>query len=438
MRLEVLLLVFMSKLCFSQSDKAIAITNKIIEIKSINPKESFQADLSFLDTVISDKSIVFLGEAQHGDSKSIEAKSRIIKYLIEKLKFEVVVFEFPFYEMEKANQYLRLRKLDPNYVLLESFRQQGFISKTYKEKLIPILSKNRGRINIGGVEIFSNSWYSSLLNKDLLRYKINKQIVNKYLALNDELSFMVQCALISECLEAEIKFKYEEFYQLSKNIDTELSEIKRLDSQANIEFLKQVISSNIGLAKWIEGEGVRNLHNISNINANSYHSLRDKTMAENLIWLLTKRYPGKKFIVSTSTYHISRDIFEIPVMADYLPDSIVERSYFIPFITYQGKRGYSTDIKKFPISEFKRDSLSIEYLFHSSKLKYGFLDFKSLSNGDIEKLNSLSMYPSNDAVRVASWPSIYDGIFFIDLMEPDLWVRFSIKDDEYFEENLYR
>jgi erythromycin esterase-like protein len=125
-------------------------------------------------------------------------------------------------------------------------------------------------------------------------------------------------------------------------------------------------------------------------------------------------------------------------MADHLPDSIAEKSYSISFISYQGKRGIETDLNMFPVKTFKRDSSSLEYLIHSLNYKFAYLDFQSLTVEGKNSLNTLNMYPTIEMFNRAKWSEIYDGVFFIDTMEPDVWKHFSIKDEEYFRSMLYK
>ena len=161
-------------------------------------------------------------------------------------------------------------------------------------------------------------------------------------------------------------------------------------------------------------------------------------MADNLVWLLTKKFPDKKIIVSTSSYHMSRGLFKNQVVADFLSDSIVSSSYFVPFISYKGSHGFVTDIKEFPIKKFERDAISVEKMFHTRRIPYGFLNLQSLKTDDIRAINSLRMYPSLEQINKAKWTTIYDGIFFIDEMEPERLKSFSIADDEYIKKVLYK
>src|SRR5262245_58239269 len=68
-----------------------------------NPNDSF-ADLEFLQGVLDGRRIVQLGESGHGVAEFSQAKIRLIKYLHERLGYDVLAFESGLFECYMANQ----------------------------------------------------------------------------------------------------------------------------------------------------------------------------------------------------------------------------------------------------------------------------------------------------------------------------------------------
>jgi len=68
-------------------------------IHSIDINDTVYNDISFLDDILQDKRIVLLGEQTHSDGTVFEAKSRIIRYLHEKLGYNVVLYESGLYDV---------------------------------------------------------------------------------------------------------------------------------------------------------------------------------------------------------------------------------------------------------------------------------------------------------------------------------------------------
>lgn len=409
----------------------------VFEIREVNANNDLVSDLRFLDTLLDQKRIIFIGEADHGDGTAKFAKARLIKYLNEKLGFDVLIFERSFYELNKMTQFLKSKVHDPYYLLKEGFAYQELISPA-TESMFPSLiklSKHRD-FAIEGVDIMHNSWYSIFFEDDLLQYGLSKKLVQKYARDLRFLSLVSTCESCGlEALEGS-SFSFDEFNSNSDLIANEIianSNIKKLDS----EFVLKVMESNLGLSKWVYSRlNVKNPNSIESLS--SRWELRDEIMSKNLTWLISKRYDTRKIIVSTSTYHISTGISQIPTMADLLPDSIRAKSYFLPIVSYSGRHGYklgeSTDV----IETYKRDSSSVEFLLHSMNIPYLFVDFNSLSDDNKNVINKLKMTPSSALNNRAKWTNIYNGVLFIDHMEPDIRKIKSIKDIQYLNKNLYR
>jgi hypothetical protein len=339
--------------------------------------------------------------------------------------------------MNKMTQYLKSKVHDPYYLLKEGFAYQELISPA-TESMFPSLIKlsKHGNFAIEGVDIMHNSWYSIFFEDDLLEFGLSKKFVQKYVR---DLQFLSLVSVCESCgLEAldGSNFSFDGFNSNSKLIINRIiakGNIKKLDS----EFMLKVMESNLGLSKWVYARlNIKNPE--SHESLSSRWELRDEMMSKNLIWLISKRYATRKIIVSTSTYHMSTGISPISTMADLLPDSIRAKSYFLPFVSYSGQHGYkrgeSTDL----IETYKRDSSSVEFLLHSVNIPFFLVDFNSLSDDKKNIINKLKMTPSSALNSRARWTDVYNGLLFIDYMQPDIRKIKSIKDMQYLKMNLYK
>src|SRR5262245_9276562 len=76
-------------------------------VRSIELADDDFSDLEPFAKAVGEARIVMLGEATHGDGATFEAKSRLVRFLHERMGFDVLAFESGLYDMRKAWERLR-------------------------------------------------------------------------------------------------------------------------------------------------------------------------------------------------------------------------------------------------------------------------------------------------------------------------------------------
>ena len=68
-------------------------SSQITKINNFDSNNTDFSDLEFLKKEFKDKKIIVLGESGHGDGASFEAKTRLVKFLVEEMDYSTLAFE---------------------------------------------------------------------------------------------------------------------------------------------------------------------------------------------------------------------------------------------------------------------------------------------------------------------------------------------------------
>ena len=125
-------------------------------------------NISKLADKIKDYKIIGLGEATHGQLKLNEFRNKLIKYLVKKYNFRVIVLEEQYSCSKILDKYIK----DKNISYLDGIDAFPFLSKTFVNLLNWLKSynkKNKNKVSIIGIDC----------NDECPKYN-SKSITNKY------------------------------------------------------------------------------------------------------------------------------------------------------------------------------------------------------------------------------------------------------------------
>lgn len=371
-------------------------------IKSISMIYPDNSDLKVLDSVLQENRILMLGENIHYDGATMQAKSRLIKYLHENMGYNVVLYEAGQYDTWMMNEEMKNHNLK---IPSASIGGTGLFDFWWNNKETqPLISyyqttkTSAHPIELGGFDIqFSG---------DEL-YEKRGKLLKDFLSKNSiELK---PFPLLNKNLNQISNFMYKGF--ASKNLPGN----QKKDILEEISRLEKVVSKlkkdpeNIMYARYLH-DMRNNFDKIWKYKPGSMKSMqfRDSLMTKNIIYQIDSVYQGQKLIVWCANLHTfaSRYSKDYLPLGAYIKNKYGKASYMIDFSSYAkyNKTGTLAD---------KPGKLAIENTFHATKTPYFFINLRNIPESSVLKKEFVStINQGTDQEKV--WSRFFDGIFYID------------------------
>ena len=358
-----------------------------------------------IKAAVKDKRIVILGEAGHADGRSFEIKSELIEYLNADNEYDVVLEGMGVLDAAVLQGFLPPLCIDSNY--LDVANAWNALWSQTKEASSFVKTMRNGDVRYWGMDC-----NPSLCDFFFIPYlKASSPSVSSMLAGNTFDSLMVIhdriIGMDTALTHSELDYFDAKMSQIREALEdeTDLEKKAILDMAIDnaLAFSGQV---RLGFTEWdAQNEGI---------------NIRDKHMAENVIWYLN-RFPERKVIIWTANFHGAKQISQIKygkepdpdlynkyvLCGEHLEKAFSGQVYSLAFTSGGGSEGYFYTNDSTAIVP---DSTSMEFQLRQHGMEYGFCDLSQKKDWADKAFNSTIL---GYDCKPGQWAKAFDGIFYL-------------------------
>jgi erythromycin esterase len=394
-----------------------------VPVRSLALADDDFSDLEALGRAMQGARLVLLGEQSHGDGASFLAKGRLIRYLHERMGFDLLVWEAGFFECRQMDEALRrgARFVEAPRCLFPLWSQsrqvQPLLDYLVKRAVGPRPLVTAGADpQITGPEVAAR--FPDLVARIIDMVDPSLWPEERRRRLGASLAALAHRGRGAP--PAEMDAVAEELARADAALES-----ARLAGRAppDLDFARRTIDNWRGYGQILKLMGPGTAPPASDPIWWKLGHWRDKLMAENVQWL-TDRAPGRKAVVWAANSHILRNgnriassdyHAQVRVMGDLLHQAYGPALYSIALAAYRGRYG-QLDPVGYELAPAPRTSL--ESHLHAAGFTLAFLDLRQGRMAAPWLGEPMTATPLGYQPYQAPWADLFDALFFVDEMTP--------------------
>ncbi len=402
-----------------------------VPVRSLDPEDANFDDLEPLRRVIGNRRIVMLGEATHGDGSTFSAKVRLIKFLHERLGFDVLALESGIYDVPRVWSALKAGQ-DPLRAVRSGVMEDWADSVQVQPLWRYIAEQLMGSrpLELAGFDLQFTGRDGGIglvrdLNGFLTKAALLQEAAPLLTLVSDPLDRLMRNILDFQRIppgdRPSIRMALEKLGQAIEQTRS-LSGPDAAERAYWIQLLKSsAVMMELAWSIDFAALGKQAL-------PSQVFNLRDRQMGENFVWLAKQAFPTRKIIVWAGASHIMRNHASIlneqdPVtsMGDWVEKALGPEVYALGFTAYRGQYGKLGTSELMDVKPAAANSL--EDLLFKAGLEFAWLDLGDLGPDGVWLKGPISSRPQRFEPKTADWTRLLDGMFFIRDMRPSTWIE---------------
>lgn len=387
------------------------------------------ADLKPIADAIGDTRVVMLGELTHGDGTGFLAKVRLVQFLHQQKGFDVLVWESGLFDCAEMNREIGGEKDLFNVAKMGVFPHWSVGSESFPVFEYARASHKSPRpLQMAGFDLQTSGSAGNSRWPTFLEWIGETR--GREAGIHQKLSgLLADAAKISSAADP-----VQEQQRIQKELGKLAAPIAQLYRDHRLELMTELgadeygfrlrcLESEVEYATMLElfGKAMRDQDDAS---MQKSYNLRERVNADNLLWLLRNRYPGKKLIVWAHNVHIcgihptgEGVTPERESTGRLLKRKLGSQLYALGFVGYSGKWAW---LDNPTIDYASAPDGSLEAVLGATGLEQGFLNLRHCRLPGHWLMTSRQGFLDQQAQTLVSlrWPQAYDGIWFVRTMQP--------------------